>query len=474
MTEGYDHAGQDVLITGLGVTGQALARALVAHGARVSAFDEAPSPAALTLIKDLGAAVISDAALIAPAQFHLVVTSPGWPPSHPVLTRLRTAGVEIIGDVELAWRLDQERSRREGTTAPRWLALTGTNGKTTSVGMLASILSEAGVRSVAAGNVGLPLVDAVLAQPRLEAVAIELSSFQLHWSSTVRPHAGALINIAEDHLDWHGSLDAYAAAKISLLASADLAILNVDDVLATHYAAGVHAPIAVTRDIPRPGEVGMVEDLMVDRAFTDPDRAEELATIADITPSAAHNISNALIAAALARSIGVPADAVARGLRAYRSDGHRIEQVATIEGICFIDDSKATNPHAATASISAFDSVVWIAGGLAKGAAMEELVETIGDRLRGVVLIGSDREIIADALTRHAPEVPVLRVDPPDTGGVVERDSALFMGEVVRAARSLAGTGDTVLLAPACASMDQFTSYAQRGRLFAEAVRSLS
>jgi UDP-N-acetylmuramoylalanine--D-glutamate ligase len=267
-------------------------------------------------------------------------------------------------------------------------------------------------------------------------------------------------------------MDAYAAAKVSLLERAELAIVNHDDALAVEYSRGVPA-IAVTRDIPRPGEVGLVEDLLVDRAFVDPHQAVELATIGDISPAAPHNVTNALIAAALARTIGVSPDAVVQGLRGYQSDGHRIEWIASVGGVDYVDDSKATNPHSASASISSFARVVWIAGGLAKGASMDGLVESIASRLRGAVLIGADRTLIAEALQRHAPHVPVVLVDAPDTGGMRKDDEGL-MRAVVDAARGLAAAGDTVLLAPACASMDQFTSYAHRGRLFAEAVRGLA
>lgn len=459
-----------VLVAGLGVTGRSVATALVHRGDRVVVVEHSPRPEDLEAMAALHVQVITSIDGFDLADIDLVVTSPGWPPSHPMLTACADAGIEVIGEVELAWRMDQERSAREGTTAPRWLALTGTNGKTTTVGMLESMLLQAGVRAVAAGNVGRPLVEVVLAEPRYEALAIELSSFQLHWSSTIAPHAGALINIAEDHLDWHGSMEAYAAAKLKLLHASEIAVVNHDDALAAKFTQGLHV-IGITRDIPRRGELGVVEELLVDRAFTDPDQAEELGTLADVNPAAPHNVTNALIAAALARSIGIPHQAVGQGLRHYRSDGHRIERIATIDGVEFIDDSKATNPHAALASISAFDRVVWIAGGLAKGASMDELVASIAPRLRAAVLIGADRGVIAAALERHAPHVPVRSVDPTDTGDMRIDDPA-FMASVVDIARTFASPGDTVLLAPACASMDQFTSYAHRGRLFAEAVRA--
>jgi UDP-N-acetylmuramoylalanine--D-glutamate ligase len=186
--------------------------------------------------------------------------------------------------------------------------------------------------------------------------------------------------------------------------------------------------------------------------------------LSDIRPAGPHNVANALAAAALARVHGVPAEAVRDGLRAFTPGGHRIAHVATVDRVAYVDDSKATNPHAATASLQAFDRVVWVAGGLAKGARFDELVQATAGRLRGVVLLGTDRPLIAQALARHAPDVPVVEVAGTDTGA---------MDDVVRAAAALAAPGDTVLLAPACASMDMFRDYAERGDAFAAAVRAL-
>ncbi len=192
--------------------------------------------------------------------------------------------------------------------------------------------------------------------------------------------------------------------------------------------------------------------------------AQELAEVADVKPAAPHNIANALAAAALARAYGVPAGAVRDGLRAFTPDAHRIAHVADLDGVAYVDDSKATNTHAAQASLAAYDSVVWIAGGLAKGATFDELVADAAKRLRGAVLIGRDRELIREALARHAPEVPVVDLGRTDTGAMLE---------AVQEARRLARPGDTVLLAPACASMDMFANYNKRGDAFAQAVREL-
>jgi UDP-N-acetylmuramoylalanine--D-glutamate ligase len=224
--------------------------------------------------------------------------------------------------------------------------------------------------------------------------------------------------------------------------------------------------IGFTLGAPSLSMLGVVDDLLVDRAFV-PDRqesAQELGTVGDVRPTAPHNVANALAAAALARAFGVPPTAVRDGLRAFAPAAHRIATVGTAGGVTFVDDSKATNAHAAQTSLSAYEPIVWIAGGMAKGQQFDGLVVSARSRLRAVVLLGVDRGVIAEALARHAPDVPVISVDSPETGA---------MAEVVQHAASLAQPGDTVLLAPGCASWDMFRDYTDRGRQFADAVASL-
>ena len=396
---------------------------------------------------------------VLPPDAELVVTSPGWRPTHPLFAQAAARGVPVWGEVELAWRL-------RDPSVP-WLGVTGTNGKTTTVRMLTSMLSAAGHRAVACGNVGVPLLDAVLAEPAYDVLAVELSSYQLHWTSTVACRAAAILNLAPDHLDWHGSVEGYAADKARIWAPGTVAVFNADDDATRRLAArGTTAGrrrVSFTLAEPAPGQLGVLAGGLVERG---PDGSVvELAPVDVVQPAAPHNVANALAAAALARTLEVGPDAVAAGLRAFRPDPHRIDLVASIDGVGYVDDSKATNAHAAAASLAAFRPVVWIAGGLAKGAEFDELVAGAADRLRGVVLLGRDRALVADALARHAPEVPVVDVPATDTGA---------MDDVVRAARGLARPGDTVLLAPACASMDMFTNYGERGDAFAAAVRRLT
>jgi UDP-N-acetylmuramoylalanine--D-glutamate ligase len=458
------YCGLRVLVAGAGASGEAAARALLALGAHVTVADRAASGRTAALAA--AGARVEIGLAVPPGGTGLVVTSPGWRPDAPLLLAAAAAGLEVVGEVELAWRVAAERGR----PAP-WLALTGTNGKTTTVRMLESMLRAAGLRAVATGNVGLPVVDAVLADPPYEVLAVELSSFQLHWSPSPRPAAAAVLNLAPDHLDWHGSLAGYAADKARIYAGDPVAVFNADDESSARLSAGLPRRVGFTLSRPGTGQLGVCDGVLVDRAFG-VDRAfdepvaggQALAAVADVRPAGPHNVANALAAAALARAHGVAVGAVAAGLRAFVPDPHRNAPVADVAGVSYVDDSKATNPHAAAASLAGYPRVVWIAGGLLKGAPVEDLVAAVRSRLAGAVLLGSDRAAIRDAIARHAPSLPVVEVARTDDGA---------MGEVVRAAAGMARPGDTVLLAPAAASMDMFGDYAARGDAFAAAVRSL-
>jgi UDP-N-acetylmuramoylalanine--D-glutamate ligase len=470
-----DPSGAGVLVAGLGVSGAAAARVLLARGARVLLADAATRPV-LEELTDAGATWLGAAATV-PAGVDLVVTSPGWRPDAPLLADAAVRGVPVVGEPELAWALAQ--AAPGGEPAP-WLAVTGTNGKTTTVTMLASILQAGGRRAVAAGNVGRPLVEVVTALgddggPAYDALAVELSSFQLHWSSSIAPAAAAVLNVADDHTDWHGSFEAYRDAKARILAHAPVAVADAGDPVAAGLVAGHPRGVTVTLGVPARGQLGVRDGLLVDRAFATDPAGEVLLARADVPVPGPHNTVNALVAAALARAAGIPADAVARGLRGFSGGAHRNVHVASVDGVDWVDDSKATNPHAAGASLAGYPRVVWIAGGLLKGADVDPLVAAVAGRLAGVVLMGRDRERIAASLARHAPLVPVVTVasgDDDRVDGTAEQ-AVTTMEQVVRAAAGLARPGDTVLLAPAAASMDVFTDYAHRGRAFADAVHAL-
>jgi UDP-N-acetylmuramoylalanine--D-glutamate ligase len=372
----------------------------------------------------------------------------------------------VWGEVELAWRL------RDPEKPAPWLAVTGTNGKTTTVQMLEAMLRADGLRAVACGNVGLPLVEAVMDPEPYDVLAVELSSFQLHYTSSMQAESAAVLNVAEDHLDWYDDMESYAADKGRIYSGVERAcIYNVEDpvteqlVIEADVQEGARA-VGFTLGTPAVSMLGLVDDVLADRAFIEERQttAAELCTLDDLATNAPHYIANALAAAALARSHGVSTGAVRRALRDFRPDGHRIALVAVVDDVTWIDDSKATNPHAALASLQAYDPVVWVAGGLAKGARFDELVTAARDRLRGVVLLGRDAPVIREALSRHAPDVPVIEVSAGETAGEGPMD------RVVEEAAGLARPGDTVLLAPGCASMDMFANYGARGDSFAAAV----
>ncbi|MFH8747023.1 UDP-N-acetylmuramoyl-L-alanine--D-glutamate ligase [Streptomyces rimosus] len=464
-----DLAGQHVTVAGLGVSGVPAARALAGLGAVVTVVngsDGERERSQAAPLEELGIAVRLGDGDTLPEGTDLVVTTPGWKPTSPLFQAAEAAGVPVWGDVELAWRM-------RGPDAPPWLAVTGTNGKTTTVRMLAAILEAEGLRTAAVGNIGVPLVDVVLSDEPYDVLAVELSSYQLHWAPSVRAHSATVLNLAPDHLDWHGSMEAYAADKGRIYEGNTVAcVYNVADkatedlVREADVEEGCRA-IGFTLGTPGPSQLGVVEGILVDRAFVENrhKQAQELAEVSDVTPAAPHNIANALAAAALARAFGVRPQSVRDGLRAFHPDAHRIEHVADVAGVAYVDDSKATNTHATEASLAAYEHIVWIAGGLAKGATFDELVRQSADRLRGAVLIGADRGLIREALARHAPDVPVVDLDRTDTGA---------MSEAVREAARLARPGDTVLLAPACASMDMYLNYNKRGEAFADAVRTLA
>lgn len=473
--------GAPVLVAGGGVTGKAVLAALVRFGAAPTLCDD--DPATLRRYAEAGVATVTTpAATQRVAEYALVVTSPGFRPDTPLLVAAAAAGVPVWGDVELAWRLDAA-----GQYGPprRWLVVTGTNGKTTTTSMLHAMLTSAGRSSQLCGNIGDPVLD-VLDAPA-DLLAVELSSFQLHWAPSVRPEVGVVLNIAEDHLDWHSTMAEYAAAKARVL-DGRVAVVGLDDARAAALLDTAAAPVRVGFRLGEPaaGELGVRDGQLIDRAFAD-DLA--LLPVESIPVPGPVGILDALAAAALARSVGVPAGAIADAIASFRVGRHRAEVVAVADGITYVDDSKATNPHAAEASVLAYPRVVWVAGGLLKGASVDAEVAKMAPRLVGAVLIGRDREEVAEALSRHAPDVPVVQVVTGEDADMNATAVAIganvtevkYLGEdlgtsvmtaAVAAARDLARPGDTVLLAPAGASFDQFSGYADRGDAFAAAVRA--
>jgi UDP-N-acetylmuramoylalanine--D-glutamate ligase len=435
--------GERAVVVGAGVAGAAAARVLVAEGAEVritEALPEAELPEVADL-RELGIDVRADGH--EPDHLDgatLVVLSPGVAPHADVIRWARQRGLPSWGEMELGARL---------ADAP-YLAVTGTNGKTTTAGMLASCLRAAGIDAVACGNIGHPFP--VAAREGHDALVVECSSFQLAMQESFHPQVSVLLNVAPDHLDWHGTFEAYAEAKARIFAgqtAADTHVGNRDDERSAALSRRARCRLAwFSEHEPSEGEVGYRAAELVSMMGA-PER------MGRIPGDRAGFRANAAAAAACALAFGVPARAVEAGLRGFVPAPHRGETVAEYGGVRFVDDSKATNVHAATAALAGAADVVLIAGGRAKGADLTPLAAR-ADHLRGVVAIGEAAPQLVEIFETLVPVATAVSIE-----------------EAVRRAFEMAGPGSTVLLAPACASWDQFRDYRERGDRFAAAARAL-
>ncbi|WP_439594195.1 UDP-N-acetylmuramoyl-L-alanine--D-glutamate ligase [Microbacterium sp.] len=478
-----DWKGLRVAVLGLSVTGFSAADTLAELGAEVAVFTEDASEEYAALVPVIGATLWTGSLAEPPAALadfapDVVVASPGFAPHHPVIEWVREAGIALWGDVELAWRVRDKVVRADGAPAD-WILITGTNGKTTTTRLTATMLVAGGLRAAPVGNIGTPVLDAVRDPAGFDALVVELSSHQLWYlglqtgPEPLSPHAAVCLNLADDHLEWHGSADAYRDAKAHVYDNTRIAcVYNKADAATREMvedAEVVEGARAIGFDlgVPGPSDLGLVDGILVDRAFLEDRRtsALELTTLADLAArglAAPHIVANILAAAALARSLDVPPEAIRDALEGFRLDPHRIEVVAVAAGVTWVDDSKATNPHAAASSLAAYPGAVWVVGGLLKGVDISDLVASRGSSAKAAIVIGADRSAVVAAFSRHAPEVPVFEVDDAQTEDV--------MAQVVETAMSVVQDGDVVLLAPAAASFDQFSSYSDRGRRFAAAV----
>lgn len=480
-----DWRGLRVAVLGLSVTGFSVADTVAELGADVLVVTETAEEEYRRLLPVIGARLWTGDLATVPDELRtftpdVIVASPGFPPHHPVITWAREAGTAVWGDIELAWRVRDKVPRADGEPAD-WILITGTNGKTTTTQLTASMLAAGGLRAAPCGNIGVPVLDAVRDPQGFDVLVVEVSSHQLWYlgqqtgDRRVSPHASVCLNLAEDHLEWHGSFEAYRAAKAVVYDNVRVACVYNKSDLATRtmveeadVVEGCRA-IGFDLGVPGPSDLGIVDGILVDRAFLD-DRhtsALELTTLSELHErglSAPHVVANILAAAALARSCGVAPGAIRDALQSFRLDPHRIQVIAVADGVTWVDDSKATNPHAASSSLAAYPGAVWVVGGLLKGVDIADLVAQRGPATKAAIVIGVERAEIVAAFERHAPAVPLYEVDHVQTEDV--------MAQVVELAARVAGTGDTVLLAPAAASFDQFASYADRGHRFASAVHT--
>jgi UDP-N-acetylmuramoylalanine--D-glutamate ligase len=484
LTRDSDWTGLRVGVLGIGIAGFSCADALMQLGASVSIIDSQNAEKQQErsgILGSLGAQVFLGVAELPDQRLDLIITSPGLEPHHIFHDQAFQRGIPVWGELELAWRL---RSR---SNAAQWLCITGTNGKTTTTLMLESMLRASGYRTVAAGNIGNSLVDVVM-HDELDAIAIEVGAPQLPFVHSMSPFASVCLNLAPDHVDHFAGFDAYAETKARIYTNTQCAAIyndadprTIEMVENADVIEGARA-IGFTLGIPGLSMLGVVDGALVDRAFIPNrrDAAQELALVSDIHPSAAHNTQNALAAAGLARAFGtsreepgasasvdaggVTPSAIRTGLQEFEPAGHRIALVRELDGVVYVDDSKATNAHAAETSLMNYSSVIWIAGGLAKGQNFDDLVRQTGDRIKAAILMGTDAPLIEEALTRHASNVPIITLATRETSA---------MRQAVEIAQARAMPGDTVLLAPGCASWDMFTDYAHRGDAFCQAVASL-
>lgn len=461
----------NVAVLGLSSTGFSAADTLIELGAKVRVFAKDADAEFRELLDVIGGELIeSDLDIASFDEFkpELVITSPGFNPNHPLIQHASDLGLPVWTDIDLAWRL------RDKQPKAKWITVTGTNGKTTTVELVTHILVSAGKKAVSCGNIGNPILNPLREPVEYEFFVVELSSFQLHYLSELSPTTSAFLNIADDHLDWHGDFESYLKSKAKIYENTQVAaVYNLQDenteksLEQADVIEGCRA-IGFTLGTPGLSMVGYVEDVLADRAFLE-DRAHnamEIATheqIANIAPISVQLLQNVAAASAIARSVEIEPANIRDAILSFKPAAHRNQFLGEISGVKFINDSKATNAHAAMAALASLEKVVWIAGGDLKGVDPTELIHKVSSQIKACVLIGADQSVIRKALETHAPEIELVSIENDDS----------VMQKAVTKAFELAEKGDTVLLSPAAASFDQFDSYQHRGELFMQAVKSL-
>lgn len=451
--------GRKTLVLGLGDTGLSAAKWLSARGAVVTVADSREAPPHRQALTEalpgvqLHCGPFSDVAL---QSVDMLVVSPGVPLAEPTVARAMKKGIETVGDVELFARAINALNR-DREHPMRMVAITGSNGKSTTTAMCGAMCEAAGRITCVAGNIGLPVLDALLdiengGQPVPQVWALELSSFQLETTSSLNADAATVLNLSEDHLDRYPDMAAYAAAKARIFSGQGVQVLNRDDarVMAMSLPGRRHVTFGLN-DAPVDGDYGLCEGELCRGA-------EQIMAVSDLPVTGLHNAANALAALALTNCIGLPMDKLLQGLAHFRGLPHRVEFVAEIDGVRFYDDSKGTNVGATEAALYGMDrKVVVILGGDGKGQDFSPLKQAIMANARAVVLIGRDAAMIERVVA----------------GSGVPLEKAGSMAEAVKQAFELAIEGDAVLLSPACASFDMFRNYVHRAEVFVQAVRAL-
>jgi UDP-N-acetylmuramoylalanine--D-glutamate ligase len=451
MPGGMDLRGKGVLVVGLARTGVATSTFCAARGARVTATDsrsESEVGEAIVKLKEMGVTVeLGSHREKTFLEQDLIIPSPGVPADEPHLQAARAKGVPIWSEIELAYRF----------LKGRLIGITGSNGKTTTTSLVEHILKSAGMRTILAGNIGTPLIGCVDAMTDSTCTVVELSSFQLELIDTFRPNIGVFLNLTPDHLDRHHTMEAYGAAKARLFENQtadDAAVLNADDPATTPYAPSLPRVYWFSRK-KRVAQGAYVSGQEI--VFRQDGAEEVLLKLEDIPLAGSHNVENVLAASVAARLAGAPAKAIAKAVQSFGGVEHRLEFVSEIAGVRYYNDSKATNVDATLKALDAFPGrILVILGGKDKGSDYTVLQKPLREKAILALLIGAAAEKIEEQIS-----------------GSVALERAETLERAVETASHAAGRGDVVLLAPACASFDQFQNYEHRGRVFKDLVRQL-
>jgi len=466
-----DYAGKSVAVIGMARTGMAVAEAMVSLGARVVIYDRKPESQLveeLQTARDLGVEARPNTDSVEWAGVDVVVPSPGVPRTAPVFAEASRRGVEVISEIELAYRLSRAAI----------IAVTGTNGKTTTTVLIGRMLMADGKRARIAGNVAgagerlggdlalpesdqpVPLVTAAVLAAADSVIVAEISTFQLEWVESFRPKVAVLLNVTSDHLDRHSSVEQYAALKARIFenqSEGDFAVVNAENPFAAGLAPKLRGRVLRFARLSEVEEGGFLRgDDIVVRV----DGVERVVcSRADIRLRGEHNVENVLAAACAAVAVGVSSESIRAAVREFRGVEHRLEDVAVVDGVRYVNNSMCTNVDAAIRSIEAFEEPqIVIMGGKDKGSDYAPLGDALKRKAKHAILIGADAEVIRQAAAR---------------AGFSAVTRAGSMQDAVEKARALADAGDVVVLTPACASFDMFRSFEHRGQVFREAVRAI-